>query len=187
MAIKETIQNNANTLLTAGGSLASISMEKGGSAFLGNSVTPAVWVLNYLTYDKKPDSVDLALYATGLAGGAAVPASISVGILKSMVDDDIQRKLNQVRESEPEQQRQFIKPCFYEGFSGASISAMTIASKGGTAWLNQNGLWVYITDAKGRHIVDYSPRKFVKKLSPKLPLQKTSTGYNYGVSYGQNY
>lgn len=53
---------------------------------------------------------------------------------------------------------------------------MTIASRGGTAWLHPVGLWVYVTDSTGRLIVDYQPQLFVKLYQPVVPLERLKNG-----------
>jgi len=118
----------------------------------------------------------LGIYATGLAGGAAVPASIVVGIFKAVADDDIAIKLNQVRKTQDTKYRPFILPCSQYSSSPPAINAMTIASFGGTAWLDINGLWVYITDATGKLVSDFEPKKAIKYYQPSLPLQKLGAG-----------
>lgn len=93
-----------------------------------------------------------------------------------MVDDDIDRKLRLVMDSEEPKYRQFIKPCYRYGLMAPQINAMTIASKGGTAWKHANGLWVYITDIRGYLIHDFRPRKAVMTYRPKNPLKKAYDG-----------
>ena len=53
---------------------------------------------------------------------------------------------------------------------------MTIAGKGGTAWLHPNGLWVYLIDASGKLVVDFEPKTAVKIYQAKLPLEPLKTG-----------
>ena len=45
------------------------------------------------------------------------------------------------------------------------------SSKGGTAWEHPNGLWVYITDARGLLVCDYRPVVARKIYQPLLPLR----------------
>lgn len=82
-----------------------------------------------------------------IAGFFSAPASIATGFVKAIVDDDINRKLSLVQAKEPSQYASFIKACYNYGSASPSINAMTIANRGGTAWITSVGLWVYITDA----------------------------------------
>ena len=95
---------------------------------------------------------------------------------KGIVDDDTRRRLSDARSSEPGQHRKFILPCVDYGWSGQGINAMTIASKGGTAWEHPNGLWAYIVDAKGRLVCNYRPQVAQQIYQPLLPLRPSGDG-----------
>ena len=139
-------------------------------------MTPAVWVLNYSTQDAVPDEVDVGLYAMGFFGGVASVAAIGTGIIKALVDDDIDRKLAEIQLTQEHQYRPFIKACSRYAMSSPQINAMTIASQGGTAWKHTNGLWVYITDIHGRLVHNYSPTNPVMTYRPTEPLENASNG-----------
>jgi hypothetical protein len=175
-SIGQTVQDNRSLLQTTGGTVASIALEKSGEKLAGSLVTPAIWVYNYATQDAVPDNADIGIYLTGLAGGAAAPAAIATSVLKAIVDDDTARKVERVREGEPPQYRPFIKPCSMYAMNAPAINAQTIASKGGTAWLHPNGVWVYITDARGFLVNDYKPKISVTVYQPKSPLTLKNNG-----------
>lgn len=98
------------------------------------------------------------------------------GLLKAAVDDDINRKLALVQSKEPPRAANFIKACSNFGMASPSINAMTIANKGGTAWITSVGLWVYITDARDNLVADYQPKEFVTLYRPKKPYRANSNG-----------
>jgi len=170
------IENHQNLMQSTSGTIASIGLEKAGQKVAGVLVTPAVWALNYSTKGSTPDGIDIGLYATGFAGALASVAAIGTGILKAVIDDDIDEKLKQVMSYEDPKYRTFIKPCYRYGMSAPQINAMTIASKGGTAWLHQNGLWVYITDINNKLVMDFKPKTAVQIYQPKQPLIRDNQG-----------
>lgn len=174
--VAEKTNNHSSFIQSVNGSIASIALEKTGRAVAGALVTPAIWTLNYSVNGTKPDKADLGIYATGLAGGVAVPASIVVGLFKAVADDDIAIKLNLIRKKQDAKYRPFILPCYQYSSSPPAINAMTIASFGGTVWLDENGLWVYITDATGKLVSDFEPKNAIKFYQPKSPLQKLGAG-----------
>ena len=174
--VGQVVNDNRSVLQTTGGTVASIALAKAGQNVAGNLVTPAIWVYNYATQDAVPDKVDAGLYLTGFFGGAAVPVAIATGVLKSIVDDDTARKVERAREGEAPQYRPFIKPCSIYASYPPAINAQTIASKGGTAWLHPNGVWVYITDARGLLVNDFKPNVAVKVYQPESPLTQTRNG-----------
>ena len=170
------VKDNRSLLQTTGGTIASIALEKTGKKLAGSLVTPAIWVYDYATQDAVPDNADVGIFLTGLAGGAAAPAAIATSVLKSIVDDDTARKVERVREGEPSKYRPFIKPCAIYASTPPAINAQTIASKGGTAWLHPNGVWVYITDARGYLVNDYNPAIAIKVYQPVHPISQTNNG-----------
>ncbi len=106
--VAEKTNTHSSFIQSVNGSIASIALEKTGRAVAGALVTPATWTLNYSVNGTKPDKADLGIYATGLAGGAAIPASIAVGIFKAVADDDIAIKLGLVRKKQDVKYRPFI-------------------------------------------------------------------------------
>ncbi|MCA9061589.1 MAG: hypothetical protein KDA96_00940 [Planctomycetaceae bacterium] len=147
----------------------------------GILVQPAVWVVTGST----PDAADGFLYGVGVVstivgstiGGVAAGVT---GIVKGLVDDETDRQLEGVRLQEPQKYRQFIQATVrYSSFAGQTINAMTIASKGGTAWRHKNGLWVYVTDAKGRLICNYQPKSSIEIYQPILPLERSGDGFKW--------
>jgi len=152
--------------------LVSMSMDKSGSK-LGPLVTPAVWIYDYSKNKKTPDIGDISIYAGGLFSG---PAGIVTGLFKSVVEDDIETKLNHVKSVEPKQYRDGIKSCHSYGNSSPSINAMAIAGLGTTVWQHPIGIWVYVTDSQGGLIVDYKPVNPVVVYRPKIPLVKSRAG-----------
>lgn len=125
---------------------------------------------------KTPDKVDVGLFGLGLFGGAAGPASVVTGVVKAVVDDDMDRRLKAVRLDEKQEARAYIKPCYHFSSSPPQISAMKIASMGGTAWQHPNGLWVYVTDANNYHIPNYKPARAARVYRPVWPLQSMGNG-----------
>jgi len=171
------IENHKNIIQTANGTIASIGLNKIGQKVGGVLVTPAVWVLNYSTQGTTPDEIDAGLFVAGFFGTVASVGTITTGLVKAVVDDDIDTKLREVQASEYSQYRPFIKPCYRYGMMAPQINATTIASKGGTAWKHPNGLWVYITDIKGRLVDNYKPRKSVMLYQPLHPLKQGRRGF----------
>ncbi|WP_288129718.1 hypothetical protein [Microbulbifer sp.] len=172
-----TIQSHKNTIQSLSGTIASIGLEQTGKKVAGALVTPATWAVNFAAEGTKPGAVDVGIWATGFLSG---PAAIFTGLTKAAVDDDTQRKLEQVKFKEPSKYSQFIRPCSNYGFSSPQIIAMTIASRGGTAWISNIGLWVYITDANDNLVADYQPTDFLKMYHPQKPYQAgIDGGFNW--------
>lgn len=175
----EAIKNHKNTIQTISGTVASIGLEQTGKQIAGALITPATWALNYAAEGAKPGAIDMGLWATGFI---SAPAAIATGVIKAIVDDDTHRKLENIRSKEPNQYSNFILPCSAFGSAAPGIVAMTIASKGGTAWLSNIGLWVYITDANARLVADYQPLDYLKIYRPKKPYQASENGsFNWEV------
>ena len=174
--IADKIEQNQNLLLSINQPLAVIGLEKAGQKMAGKLLTPAVWAVNYAANGKIPDKIDVGLFGTGLLGGAAGPASIATGIVKAVVDDDMNQRLKIVRNSEKPEFRSGIQPAYHFSLSPPAINAMTIASMGGTAWQHTNGLWVYITDKSNLLVPNFQPQKFIKIYKPVWPLQPMGGG-----------
>lgn len=180
----EIIEANKNKAQSVGGTLASMGLEKTGAKIgaktagkvAGYIVTPAIWAYNYGTSGSTPDAIDLSLYGLGFLGSFAGVAAIGTGIVKAFVDDDIAQKLEQIKAKENPKYAKFIQACAKYGFASPAINAMTIASKGGTAWKHPNGLWVYITDIRGFMVHDFQPNVFTQIYRPKHPLVKSRDG-----------
>lgn len=167
----------SNTASNTGAFLGAISVEEvlGGAAGKvgGAIVQPAIWVAT----GASPDAVDYGLYAVGLTGIFGAVAAGATGIVKGLVEDHTEQQMISIRAAEPAKYRPFLLPTTeYSGWSGMYINAMTIASKGGTAWMHKNGLWVYIVDAKGRLVPDYKPSSYKKLFQPALPLKQSADG-----------
>ena len=167
-----------NGIVNTGTSIAAFAVERVAGRAAGIVVQPVVWIAT----GASPDAADVALYSVGsiatIVGSTVVGvAAAGVGIIKGLVDDDTAEKLSEAKLNEPAQYRPFIQACVsYSGWAGQSINAMTIASKGGTAWMHPNGLWVYITDARGRLIADYTPRRAIRINQPLFPLRSAGVG-----------
>lgn len=172
-----TIQNHKNTIQTISGTIASIGLEQTGKKIAGALITPATWAVNYAAEGSKPGAIDVGIWATGFL---SAPAAIVTGLTKAVVDDDTQRRLQNVRSKESSKYSQFILPCSNYSHSSPQIAAMNIASRGGTAWISNAGLWVYISDANGNLVADYQPTDFLKIYRPKKPYQ---TGINGGFNW----
>lgn len=167
------IENHKNIIQGVSGTIASMGLTKIGRPIAGIVVTPAVWVLNYATQGSTPDAIDVGIFGSGFISG---PGAIFTGLVKAAVDDDIDKKLREVKAGEDPRYAAFIQPCNRYASNAPQINAMTIASKGGTAWKHTNGLWVYITDARGKIINDFQPRKAVIIYRPKIPMIKGRDG-----------
>ncbi len=174
--IAEHIEKNQNLISSISQPLAVMGLNKLGKKVAGKLLTPAVWVANYAINGKVPDKVDLSLFGTGLLGGASGPASIVTGIVKSVVDDDLEQKLKVVRSSEKSEFSKNIKAAYGFSSAPAAINAMTIASIGGTAWQHPNGLWVYITDRNNHLVSNFEPQKYTRRYRPVWPLQSMGAG-----------
>lgn len=180
----EIIEANKNKMQATGGTLASFALEHGGKKvgataagkMAGYVVTPAIWAYNYGTTGSTPDAVDLGLYGVGFLGPFAAVGAIGTSIIKSFVDDDIAQKLAVIKAKENPKYAKFIKSCYKYSYASPAINAMTIASKGGTAWKHPNGLWVYITDIRGYMVPDFKPAEYTMIYQPKWPLVKGRDG-----------
>lgn len=172
----EKVKAHKNLISSINQPLAVIGLDKMGQKVAGKLLTPAVWATNYAVNGKIPDKVDLGFFGTGLFGGAAGPASIATGIVKAVVDDDLEQKLKLVRQSEKPEFRKYIKATYHYASAPAGINAMTIASMGGTAWQHPNGLWVYLTDERNLLVPNFKPQKSVKVYRPVWPLQSMGGG-----------
>lgn len=140
----------------------------------GGLVQPAVWACT----GTKPDAIAPGFWGAGLTGIIGAVAAGVTGIVKGMVDDHVAKLLIPIRNAEPAQQRPFVVPTTkYSNLAGQYLNALTIASKGGTAWMRKNGLCVSITDAKGRLVPDDTPNSDRKLFQPTFPLRKRSDGY----------
>ena len=156
-----------------------MGLEKIGQKIAGVIVTPAIWAMNYVANGNRPDVVDIGLYA---AGYFSAGASTGVSLLKSHVDDDMNQKLLSIQRKENPKWAPFIKNCYHFNYTLPPINAMTIAGLGGTTWKDLNGLWVYITDARGRMVKDFKPKSFVIMYQPKHPLIKRNGKFVVGVT-----
>lgn len=180
--IAEITRQNRNLIQNTAGVIASIGLAELGKKLAGNIVTPATWALNYTTSDVTPGKEDAMIYTAGLV---SLPASVAVGTIKALVDDKTQKQLEAVRRKESAKYRKFIQSCSYLGWANAPTTAMKIANAGGTAWKAYNGLWCYITDAKGRHVCDFRPNSFLELYQPSQPLAEGSNGgFEWGVIRG---
>ena len=180
--ITDFIDENSNLAQSVGIKVASITLEELPMAgkVASRLVDPAVWIVT----GKTPDSVDIGLYVMGLAGGIVGGASFATGIIKAVVDDDIERKVAQARSCEPEKYRQYIFSCCKYGFAGEFTNAMSVANDGGVSWLHPNGAWVYLNDANSKLVCDYNPRVAKKVFKPLLPLRPTGDGYRWHTAKG---
>ncbi len=171
--VPRAINDNRNVIQTISGSVASIGLEQTGRRVAGVLVTPATWAANHAADGSSPGVVDVGIWLLGLISG---PASIATGTIKAFVDDDINRRLAIVRSKEPSKYAKTIRACSDYGIASPAINAMTIANRGGTAWITNIGLWVYITDAKGQLVADYEPKEFVTMYRPKSPYRQNASG-----------
>lgn len=199
--INDFLVNNQNLGKQIASQVASITLERTGEAagarlaaelagkVIGKTaaalVDPAIWIAS----GNAPDGVDFALWSTGLFGGMVAYAAAGVGVIKAIVDDDIDVRLKQAAGCEPTRYRPFIKAAAKFGMSGETINALSIAAGGGTVWRHPNGLWVFITDAKGRLVCDYQPAVANEVLQPILPLRWNGNGFRWhklqgGGSFG---
>ena len=174
--VVENIEKNQNLISSINQPLAVMGLDKAGQKVAGKLLTPAVWAANYAVNGKTPGKVDIGLFGTGLLGGVAGPASIVTGVIKAVVDDNLEQKLNLVRSHEKPEYRKNIRAAYHFASAPAAINAMTIASLGGTAWQHTNGLWVYITDNNGLLVPNFKPQKATKVYRPIWPLQSMGAG-----------
>lgn len=174
--IVDFIQRHNLKIQGSSGAVASMAIGKTSAKSLGPYVTPAVWALNYTVDGSKPDTMDVGIFAVGLSSTvAAIPATV-VSLFKATVDDKTNQELHLVRLGEEQKYRRFIFPCSIFAMNPPAINALTIASKGGTAWQHPNGLWVYILDANGYLVHDFRPRNFAKLYQPEMPLSRGKNG-----------
>lgn len=153
-----------------------MGLERLGKSVAGNLVTPAIWALNYAASDSRPTGVDVGVYAIGYLNA---PASIVTSIFKSIVDDDINKKVNMIRQQYDVRFRLYIQPVQNFGWEPPFVIAMKVAAKGGTAWQGKNGQWVYITDAQGIPVADFSPINYLQKIQPEKLLRRKPNGTYY--------
>lgn len=177
--VTDTIERHNSLIQTTSGTVASIGLTKAGQKIAGVVVTPAVWLLNYAANGKKPDNIDIGLYATGFAGTLASAGAIGTGVVKAIVDDDIDWKLKQVRMNEDPKYRPFIRACYHYKMNPPQINAMTIASDGGTAWRHPNGLWACITDARGLLVYDFQPKTYIGIYRPVQPIVRKNGKFKW--------
>ncbi len=173
VSIEKQIKDNTNLIQTINSTIASISLDQLGKKVAGKLVTPAVWLVNHTTKIGSPSSVDVGIYLSGFVSGGA---STAVSLVKAVVDDRINQKLDLVKAKEPEKYAPHNKACYYYGLAAPQINAMRIASEGGTAWISDKGLWVYITDACNNLVRDYTPSDYVRMFRPKKPLKEDNQG-----------
>jgi hypothetical protein len=177
--VADKVARNKNIIQTVSGTVASIGLEHTGKRIAGALVTPATWTLNYASDRSNPSSIDVGIYLTGFA---SAPASIVTGLWKAAMDDDINQKLQLVKAKEPAEFAKYIAPCDNYAWAPPQTNAMTIASNGGTAWITSAGLWVFITDARGKLVTDYTPTNFIQMYQPKQPLRSNQQGrFEWGV------
>lgn len=176
--VAQTLRNHKNLTQSSVGTIASMALEKAGQKVAGVLVTPAVWTLNYGVDGSRPGVVDVGLYAAGFfsAGAATV-----VGLFKSLMDDEMNKKLEIIRSRENQKYAPFIKNCYNFSASPAPINAQKVASLGGTAWKDPIGLWVYITDVKGRMVKDFKPKLYTVMYQPKHPLRMQNGKLVWGI------
>lgn len=148
----------------------------GGKIVGGVLVQSVAWAADWAINGRTPDAVDGGLAAVGLFGGpiGAIAAGVT-GAIKGLVQSHTEEQLISIRKMEPCQMGNRIHACVnYSGWSGQTITAMTLASKGATCWEAPNGLWVYAADSldgQSRFICDYKPRHAKRVFGPVLPLK----------------
>lgn len=145
-------------------------------------VSPAVWVHDYVKKGKSPRVSNYNIYA---GGAVSASASIVTSLFKSIVDDEIKNKLNHVKSIEPALYRNWIKPCHGYTNSAPIICAIAVADTGTTVWHHPIGIWLYVTDANGKPVVDYKPVNPTIVYRPDLPLRKSKTGGYYWSSHSK--
>jgi len=160
-----------------GGTVVSMTLNKAGKKAIGNMVTPAIWLYDYQKSGKTPDTIDWGIFASG---ALSAPASFITGLVKSVVDDEIETKLKHVQSLEPKLYRSHIRTCYDYAAFPSKINAMKIAEQGGTAWHHPIGIWVYILDENGAYVADYKPVNPTIVYRPDLPLKKgLNNGYRW--------
>lgn len=161
--------------VTATGHIAEIGLKAAGKSHLGFVVSPALWGLNYASTSAKPSSVDISLWIVGLRGGPLALASLVLGYIKSLVDDDMERKAKAAIRQEPQLYRKNIVP-LAGGWGPPSALAARVAEQGGTAWRNPNGIWLSIVTKDRLLVPNYQPASSVAILRPVYPSQRTKQG-----------
>lgn len=163
------VRENFNVIQNTSGTIAAIGLEKIGKAAVGNLVTPAIWVLNAATTDNTPSAIDIGIYASGFV---SAPAAIAVSTIKALSDDNINKKVNEIKLQHEAKYRSFIFPVQNYGHNAPFFVAQDIAGNGGTVWQGQNGQWVYITDARGLLVPDFKPNNFRQAMQPIFPFEQ---------------
>lgn len=177
--VVDVIQRHNSTIQGGSGTVASMGLEKTSAKALGNWVTPAVWALNYKVNGAKPDAVDWGLWGLSWSAIGALPATI-VSLFKAAVEDKTNHEVRQVKLIEGAKYAPFILPCSTYSYNAPQINAISIASKGGTAWRHPNGVWVYILDSSGKMVHNFTPKVYERIIQPTLPL-KIGSGGRYAI------
>lgn len=177
--MSDVIKENFNFMQNTSGIVATMGLESLGKSAAGNLVTPAIWALNYTATESKPSGVDIGIYAVGFLNA---PSSIVTSVFKSVVDDDINKKVNMIRQLHDAKFRLYIQPVQNFSWEPPFIIANKIAAKGGTAWQGKNGQWVYITDAQGIPVADFTPKNALLIIRPEIPLRRSPNGQYYYCS-----
>lgn len=163
------IDANINLIQTAMGHVAAEGLERVGKGPLGVVINPATWAYNFATKGATPNSVDYAFWAISLGGSILAPAALVAQYFKGMIDDDVQRKLVEVRSTEPK--RCALGIAAIGGWGTPASLAGEFARAGGVAWMHPNGLWVSIVDGRKRLIANYRPRRYAAIRRPVWPLK----------------
>jgi hypothetical protein len=175
------IQQNLNVLQTAGGHVAAIGLTRIGRGPLGAIITPATWIYNYESQGSTPSSVDVGYWGVSLAGGILGPVSLAASYIKALIDDDVQRKVLEVRKAEAPSP--YCKGILaLTGWGPPSSLAAKFAIAGGTAWQHHNGVWVGVVDGSGKLIPNFRPRSYRAIMHPIWPLQSAAAGGGYVVT-----
>ncbi|CAA0123421.1 Uncharacterised protein [BD1-7 clade bacterium] len=161
------VERNFNSIQTVSGTVAAIGLEKTGNAVAGNMVTPAVWALNYAAKGSTPNEVDLSIYGLGFLNG---PAGIAMSLFKAYMDDDIAKKVDEIKQKQSVEYRNYIFAVQAYRNLPPFIAALKVAENGGTAWQGHNDQWVFITDSNGALVADYEPVGAVKVIKPIYPF-----------------
>jgi hypothetical protein len=177
----DAVEQNRNVLQTAAGHLAAIGLERIGRGPLGAVISPATWAYNYNTQGSVPSSVDVGYWCVSLGGGIFGPVSLAASYIKSLVDDDLQRKVLEVRRSESS------SPysngiLALTGWGPPSSLAAQFASAGGTAWQHHNGAWVSIVDGTGKMIPNFRPSCYSAIVHPVWPLRAAPGGTGFVIT-----
>ena len=138
------------------------------SSVLGNTVQVFSWAA-----DGKIDAAEVGWGVGGMLVAATGPlgrvASGAFSILKAGIDDEFNKKLEEIRDSEYRKMRPHILlTAHYDSWAGGRINAMQIASRGGVAWKHKNGFWAYIVDRKRRLAYNYRPKSYTEIYRPTL-------------------